>query len=113
MPFKINVEVNPANRKVTAQERLFLTADRTRLVAATDKDAAFLFCTPGSEILEADAIRYGLLKEEKIVVPKMEEPMGEKREGKPLEAPEPPAAEDPEEKEKKPEETKEVKPDTK
>lgn len=84
------VDIDPSLRKVIARERLFLTADRTRLVSQDQKDAAFLFCTPGVEILESDAVRFGLLKEEVAEVPKREEPEGEKRNGAPLEAPQPP-----------------------
>jgi hypothetical protein len=40
--------------------RLWLTADGTRLVEDGDLDARSLFCGPGDEISEADAIRFGI-----------------------------------------------------
>lgn len=43
--------------------RLWLTADRDRLVEQWDPDAAFLFCIPGQIIAQADAIRFGLVPE--------------------------------------------------
>ena len=46
--------------KVTATERLYLTADKERVVKEGDPDAAFLFVTPGKEISAEDAKRYGI-----------------------------------------------------
>ena len=43
-----------------ADRRLYLTADRERVVEEGDPDAAFLFVTPGKEVSDADAERYGL-----------------------------------------------------
>ena len=43
-----------------ADRRLYLTADRERVVEEGDPDAAFLFVTPGKQISDADAERYGL-----------------------------------------------------
>lgn len=45
---------------ITATERLYLTADRERVVAEGDPAAAFLFTTPGKEISAEDVARYGL-----------------------------------------------------
>lgn len=46
--------------KVKVTERLYLTADKERVVAEGDPDAAFLFAAPGSEISAEDAEKYGL-----------------------------------------------------
>ena len=45
-----------------ADRRLWQTADRSRLVEDGDPEAAFLFCTPGDEVAEEEAKRYGLTK---------------------------------------------------
>lgn len=45
---------------MVATEKLWLTEDRSELVADGDPRAAFLFCTPGKTISPADADRYGL-----------------------------------------------------
>ena len=45
-----------------ADRRLYLTADRSQVVEDGDARAAFLFVTPGKEISDADAERYGLNK---------------------------------------------------
>lgn len=47
---------------VTAEERLWLTADRDRLVPEGHEDAAFLYCAVGQQIPADDAARYGLVK---------------------------------------------------
>lgn len=47
---------------VIANERLYLTADRDRVVAAGDPDAAVLFATPGKRIPRVEAERLGLLE---------------------------------------------------
>lgn len=44
----------------TATERLFLTADRERVVTADDPDAAFLLANEGTEIPAAEVERLGL-----------------------------------------------------
>ena len=44
-----------------AQERLYLTADKGRLVGHGDKAAAFLYATPGDEIPDDAAARFGLV----------------------------------------------------
>lgn len=53
--------LKPNRVSVTATERLFLTADKSRLVEEGDPAAAFLFCAPGHEIPIKDAEKYGLL----------------------------------------------------
>lgn len=45
---------------VIASEKLWLTADRSRVVPDGDAEAAFLFCTPGKAISDDDAKRYGV-----------------------------------------------------
>ena len=45
---------------VEVNERLFLTADREKVVPEGDPEAAFLFATPGDEVSEEDAKRYGI-----------------------------------------------------
>lgn len=61
MAFKIN-ELAETSQWVQTEERLWLTADRGKLVAEGDPEAAFLFATPSDRISVADAERYGLLK---------------------------------------------------
>ncbi len=46
---------------VVADQRLYLTRDKARLVPDGDPGAWTLFCTPGSTIPRAQAARYGLL----------------------------------------------------
>ena len=46
---------------VEINRRLFLTADRSRVVEAGDPEAAFLYATPGKRIPTDEAERYGLL----------------------------------------------------
>lgn len=43
-----------------ADRRLWLTADRERVVEEGDPEAAFLFATPGKDISDEDVERYGL-----------------------------------------------------
>jgi predicted flap endonuclease-1-like 5' DNA nuclease len=45
----------------TAQERLYLTADKSRLVRDGDKAAAFLYAAPGDEIPDSAVQRFGLV----------------------------------------------------
>lgn len=47
---------------VRVDRRMYLTEDRERAVPEGDPDARFLLCVPGSDMLRADAIRYGLLE---------------------------------------------------
>ena len=44
-----------------AKERLYLTADKKRVVAARDKNAAFLYAAIGDEIPESAAKQFGLV----------------------------------------------------
>lgn len=61
MPFDV-IENESLARWVECKEPLWLTADRDRLVAGDDPEAAFLFATPGKKISREDAERYGLVK---------------------------------------------------
>jgi predicted flap endonuclease-1-like 5' DNA nuclease len=45
----------------TARQRLYLTGDKSRVVAEGDKRASFLFAVPGDEIPESAAARFGLV----------------------------------------------------
>lgn len=44
-----------------AKERLYLTADKKRVVAARDKNAAFLYAAIGDEIPDSAAKQFGLV----------------------------------------------------
>jgi hypothetical protein len=44
-----------------AKERLYLTADKGRIVGHGDKRAAFLYAAPGDEIPENAAKKFGLV----------------------------------------------------
>jgi hypothetical protein len=46
---------------VVVGERLWLTADRERVVKDGDPEAAFLLCGDGGQITRSDAERYGLI----------------------------------------------------
>jgi hypothetical protein len=61
---------------VVANERLWLTADRERVVKDGDPDAAFLLCAEGNELPRVDAERYGLVggKKQAAAKPKGDEP---------------------------------------
>ena len=54
---------------VKATHKLWLTADRSRLVHDGSPEAAFLFCVPGRAIPIEEARKYGLLPEVKEVKP--------------------------------------------
>ena len=56
----LHIEMEARSGLIIARERLFETADRTRLVPQDDPDAAFLFCTPGAPIGKDDAQRFGI-----------------------------------------------------
>lgn len=49
------------SERVRVDRRVYLTEDREQAVPEGHPDARFLLCTPGSEMLRADAVRYGLL----------------------------------------------------
>lgn len=46
---------------VRIKERLYLTADRAKVVGENDRSGAFLFAKPGDEISDDVAEKYGLL----------------------------------------------------
>lgn len=46
---------------VIADRRLYLTADKKRVVEQGDPDAAFLLANPGQDIPKATAKRYGII----------------------------------------------------
>ncbi len=58
MSFKLSKE---SAHQVIARERLYLTADRKRVVREGDKAAAFLFAAIGASIAVGDARKFGLL----------------------------------------------------
>lgn len=61
-----------------ATERLYLTVDRTRVVAEGDPDAAFLWKTPGKDISAAEAKQYGITEPKKAKdEPRAEEELAE------------------------------------
>ncbi len=64
MALKI-IREKPKGELMKADRRLYLTADRSEVVEEGDPKAAFLFATPGSEISDADAKRYGLKMQKK------------------------------------------------
>lgn len=57
-----------------ADRRLWLTADRARVVEEGDPEAAFLFVTPGKEISDSDAEKYGLKRSAKPGAKQADEP---------------------------------------
>lgn len=57
-----------------ADRKLFLTADRERVVEEGDPDAAFLLAAPGKQISDADAERYGLKPKAKAEAKQADEP---------------------------------------
>lgn len=69
------------------KERLYFTADRSKVVRSGDPAAAFLFAGVGKEISDADAERYGIGRK-----------AAPKPEGKAVEAPEDKAVDVPENK---------------
>lgn len=55
---------------IVADRRLWLTADRSRVVEDGDPSAAFLLAAPGTEIPVDEAARLGLAeKDGKVVIP--------------------------------------------
>lgn len=56
-----NKETRTMSQNQIARQRLCLTADKTELVDASDVRAAFLFATPGDEILPEVAEQFGLI----------------------------------------------------
>ena len=64
MGLKINLleEVPAIPGGFKATTRLWLNADRTKLVPEGDEECAFLFCGVGETVSKTDAEKYGLLK---------------------------------------------------
>jgi hypothetical protein len=54
------IREKPAMSEFIADRRLYLTADRERVVEHGDPEAAILFAAEGSPIAQEDAERYGL-----------------------------------------------------
>lgn len=54
-----------ARHKATG--RYYLTADKSRVVAEGDPEAAFLYCVPGTELDADEAERLGLRAAEKVL----------------------------------------------
>jgi len=74
-----------------AKERLYLTADKSKLVRTGERGAATLYCTPGTQIPDSAAERFGLVdgalpdgetKEDKQPKPNKEKAPGEDKGGK-------------------------------
>jgi len=84
----LTIQVDPASRWIIAEEQLWLTADRERLVPVGHKEAAFLFTLPGRRVSVADAERYGLLKTKAVPMeePEVDGGQDETVLGEPLEA---------------------------
>lgn len=63
-------EAEAAAAPLRADRRLFLTADKSRVVEEGDTAAAFLFVAAGDGILSGEAGRYGLgLSDGKVTLP--------------------------------------------
>lgn len=63
--FKLSRE---AKHQVIAKERLYLTADRSRVVPHGDKDAAFLLAAQGQPIAIDVAEKFGLVEKDAVAV---------------------------------------------
>lgn len=61
---KIN-QLEEVQRYIEVQEPLWLNADRSKVLAEGDPEAAFLLATPGKRLSIEEAERYGLLKARK------------------------------------------------
>ena len=57
--------VGGAQMSYIADERLWLTGDKTEVVKDGDPKAATLYASPGTRIPEEAAVRFGLVKGEK------------------------------------------------
>src|SRR4051812_9447526 len=68
MGVKFDVKSETASNVVTG-ERLWLNAEKDRVVRDGDPDAAYLLAAPGDSIPRADAERYGLVAKEKGTKP--------------------------------------------
>ena len=50
--------------------RLYLSGDKSRVLEEGEKEAGWLFATPGSQIAESDASAYGLeYRDGKVILP--------------------------------------------
>lgn len=86
-----------------ADRRLYLTADKERVVEEGDPEAAFLLCAEGRAIHPDHVDRYGLEREDgKVVIP------GQEPEAKSVDAPEDKMAGPPEDKAHGEEEEKDI-----
>jgi hypothetical protein len=70
---------------VIPKQKLWLTEDRTQLVADGDPRAAFLFCIAGRPIPKSEAAKYGLLEEKPKPAEVKEAPKVEDKELPPAE----------------------------
>ena len=68
MAFTVTLQ-EESSQWVQPEERLWLTADREKIVAEDDPLAAFLFATPSDRISVEDAERYGLIRSGKASKP--------------------------------------------
>ena len=59
----LNIEDAGPSDDYIATARLWLTADRSRVVPEGDPAAAFLFAIPGRAVSRAEALRYGLIED--------------------------------------------------
>ncbi|MCI2421505.1 hypothetical protein MOQ72_29130 [Saccharopolyspora sp. K220] len=81
------LEINAQHTGVLVEvdAKLWLTADRDRLVPDGHPDAAFLYCTPGMQVPRDEAERYGLLGGTPTAEPEAEADL--EPEGKAVQAP--------------------------
>lgn len=56
----------------TADRRLCLTADKARVVPEASPEARWLWCTPGTQVPMADAVRLGAVVPEPVAAPEPE-----------------------------------------
>ncbi|MEE8543246.1 MAG: hypothetical protein V3S94_05250 [Gammaproteobacteria bacterium] len=64
-----------------SDRRLYLSRDKSRVLEEGEKEAGWLFATPGSQIVESTASAYGLeCRDGKVILPKAPaEPKAAKR----------------------------------
>lgn len=60
-------------------ERLYLTADKKKLANENQRLGRFLFCRPGDEIPNREAIKYGLMKSPEEVAAESEKKDAEEK----------------------------------
>ncbi len=68
----------PVGEKVTVTQHWYLTEDKSRVVEEGHPDGRWLWASPGTEVLRADALRYGALVEEPEPEAAVAEPEPEK-----------------------------------